>query len=46
MFIMGDKLKRCSKMHTGRGEREREGRRGAPHVPPQKTLKNLVIKLQ
>jgi len=27
----------------GRGER---GRRGAPHVPPQKTLKKWVIKMQ
>jgi hypothetical protein len=26
-------------------ERER-GRRGEPHVPPQKTYKNLVIKMQ
>jgi hypothetical protein len=28
-------------MHTGEG-----GGRGAPHVPPQKTLKNCNIKMQ
>jgi hypothetical protein len=27
-------------MHTGGEER-----RGAPHTPPQKTLKNIVIKI-
>ncbi len=32
-------------MHTGGGGGE-GGRKGAPHVPPQKTLKNCNIKMQ